>query len=122
MHLDVAECPPVMGDRDLLFQAVTNLLDNAIKYTPDGGEIRLGLTCAGTSIELTVSDNGPGIPAAERDKVLQRFYRLEHSRSSPGSGLGLSLVAAVAQRHRAALQLDDNVPGLRAKLQFASRD
>lgn len=122
MHLDLEECPPVMGDRDLLFQAVANLLDNAIKYTPDGGEIRLGLKCAGTSIELTVSDNGPGIPANEHDKVLQRFYRLEHSRSSPGSGLGLSLVAAVAQRHRAALQLDDNVPGLRATLQFNSRD
>jgi signal transduction histidine kinase len=114
----VAGSAVVMGDRDLLFQAVTNLIDNAIKYTPRGGSIILGLTKAGPAIELWVGDNGPGIPAGEREKVLQRFYRLERSRATPGSGLGLSLVDAVARFHRAVLRLEDNQPGLRAALRF----
>ena len=112
----------VDGDRDLLFQALTNLLDNAIKYTPAGGEVSLELKridiSAGISADITVSDTGTGIPEAERDKVGQRFYRLESSRSTPGNGLGLSLVKAVAKLHRAELLLEDNAPGLKATLRL----
>jgi signal transduction histidine kinase len=108
----------VDGDRDLLFQALTNLLDNAIKYTPAGGEVSLELKRSGNTADIAVGDSGSGIPAAERDKVGQRFYRLESSRSTPGSGLGLSLVKAVARLHRAALLLEDNAPGLKATLRL----
>jgi signal transduction histidine kinase len=118
LRTQVSDAAKVMGDRDLLFQAVTNLLDNAIKYTPRGGSIMLDLRQADGAVELSVADDGPGIPADERDKVVQRFYRLERSRATPGSGLGLSLVAAVAQLHRAKLRLEDNHPGLKATLRF----
>jgi len=108
----------VDGDRDLLFQALTNLLDNAVKYTPKGGHISLDVHQLDDIAELSVTDTGPGIPVDERDKVGQRFYRLERSRSTPGSGLGLSLVSAVAQLHHAELLLRDNAPGLKASLRF----
>jgi signal transduction histidine kinase len=106
------------GDRDLLFQALTNLLDNAIKYTPAGGEVSLELKHCGETADIAISDTGTGIAEAERDKVGQRFYRLESSRSTPGSGLGLSLVKAVAKLHRAELLLEDNEPGLKATLRL----
>ena len=106
--------PKLRGDRDLLFQAFANLLDNAIKYTPSQGRIWVALS--GTRV--IVADNGPGIPPEARDKVLQRFYRLEESRSTPGNGLGLALVAAVAQLHNARIRLEDNGPGLRVILNF----
>jgi signal transduction histidine kinase len=108
----------VHGDRDLLFQALANLLDNAIKYTPDGGQIALCAGQVGGAIEITVTDTGPGIPASLRDKVLQRFYRIDASRSAPGHGLGLSLVQAVAQLHAAELRLEDAAPGLRVVLRL----
>jgi len=114
----VADSETIPGDRDLLFQAVTNLLDNAVKYTPDGGRVSLEVSRAGDAVDVTVSDTGPGVPAEEREKVVERFYRLERSRRDPGSGLGLSLVAAVARMHHAALVLEDNQPGLRATLRF----
>ena len=106
------------GDRDLLFQALINLLDNAVKYTPAGGDVSLLLKRAGKTVDVTVSDTGIGIAEDERDKVGQRFYRLESSRSTPGSGLGLSLVKAVARQHHAELLLEDNAPGLKATLRF----
>jgi len=106
------------GDRDLLFQALINLLDNAIKYTPAGGAVSLELKRCGTTADIVVSDTGSGIAEAERGKVGQRFYRLESSRSTPGSGLGLSLVKAVARLHRAELLLADNAPGLKATLRL----
>lgn len=106
-----------VGDRMLLAQALANLVDNAIKYTPAGGRVLVTSGVAvGGGVELTVVDSGPGIPAEERDKVIRRFYRLEHSRSSPGSGLGLSLVVSVAKLHGGRLDLEDNAPGLRARL------
>ena len=117
----VARSVTIQGDRDLLFQALTNLLDNAVKYTPDGGQVSLGVSRTEDAVEVTVSDTGPGIPVEERDKVVQRFYRLERSRRTPGSGLGLSLVAAVAEMHHAALILEDNAPGLKATLLFEAR-
>ncbi len=112
----------VMGDRDLLFQMVTNLLDNAVKYTPEGGHIHVSLErCNGTG-RLVIADSGPGIAVAEREKVLQHFYRTEASRSTPGNGLGLSLVAAVARLHRGTIRLEDNQPGLRVVLNLPIYD
>ena len=110
----------VTGHRQLLAQAVANLLDNAIKFTPRGGRIALSLARQGGRIELSVADNGPGVPAADRERVLQRFVRLDASRGTPGSGLGLSLVAAVAKLHGATLELSDNAPGLRVTLGFVN--
>ncbi len=116
--LDIAADGPVSvrGDRDLLFQALTNLVDNAVKYAPAGGTIRIGAQRTNDHAELVVADSGPGIPAAQRDEVLQRFVRLETSRGSSGSGLGLSLVNAVARLHDGEVRLEDNEPGLRVRL------
>lgn len=108
----------ILGDRDLLFQLIANLLENALRHTPHGAEISVTLASDRTGITLTVADNGPGIPAEEREHVLERFYRLERSRTSPGSGLGLSLVKAVADLHEATLVLEDAKPGLRVTLQW----
>ncbi|HYN38390.1 MAG TPA: HAMP domain-containing sensor histidine kinase, partial [Rhodospirillales bacterium] len=110
--------PPVAAQRELLAQAVTNLLDNAVKHTPAGGRIEVRAVNDGASVLLVVADSGPGIPAADRARVLERFVRLEESRSTPGSGLGLSLVAAVAKLHGAQLGLADNAPGLCIELRF----
>lgn len=108
----------VTGDRHLLSQALANLLDNAIKYSPHGGRIVVAATPADKGPVVSVADSGPGIPAEFRERVVQRFFRLEPSRSTPGSGLGLSLVAAVAKLHGAELRLEDSQPGLRAVIAF----
>jgi signal transduction histidine kinase len=108
----------MVGDRDLLFQAIANLLDNATKYTPEGGSIRIELMRQDGTGRLVIADNGPGIPEAARGKVFQRFYRLEQSRTTPGNGLGMSLVAAVVTQHRMAVRLEDNRPGLRVVIEF----
>ena len=116
----------IRGDRGLLSQAVSNLVENAIKYTPPGGAITVRLRKArnGRS-EISITDTGPGIPAGERGRVKERFVRLETSRTAPGSGLGLALVDAVADLHRAQFDLGDGpggpdaeLPGLRASLTF----
>ncbi len=108
----------IRGDRNLVFQALTNLLDNAIKYTPAGGYLKVEIAESNDRIILKVRDSGPGISEELREKVLQRFYRLDESRSAPGAGLGLSLVNAIAQRHKAELSLGDNEPGLVVTLSF----
>lgn len=108
----------VAGSRSLLAQLVANLIDNAIKFAPDGGQVRLELKQTEHGSRLTVSDNGPGIPAENREQVLARFFRLDSSRSLPGSGIGLSIVAAAARLHGAELQLLDNNPGLRVVVDF----
>ncbi len=108
----------MQGDRDLLFQAMANLLDNAIKYTPSQGQIEITLGEQAGHGRITIADSGIGIPEAERQQVFQRFYRLEKSRTSPGSGLGLSLVEAVARIHGMTLWLEDNQPGLRVCCEF----
>jgi signal transduction histidine kinase len=100
------------GDRHLVTQMVANIVDNAIKYTPKGGDIAVMLTSDGQSAILTVSDNGPGIPAAFHHKVTDKFFRMEQSRSSPGNGLGLSLVQAAVKLHKGELGFADNAPGL----------
>jgi len=118
LHQDVAAAVRIQGDRNLIFQALTNMLDNAIKYTQEGGQVNVTLKKNAQTLLLSVADSGPGIPKDRRDKVLQRFYRLDESRSEPGSGLGLSLVRAIAMRHKAELRLEDNEPGLRISLHF----
>ena len=102
----------VRADRDMLFQAFANLLDNAIKYTPVGGIISVHCSSHDVNAVFTITDSGPGIPADQRDKIFQRFYRIDKSRSTTGNGLGLSLVQAVARLHGATVTLTDQVPGL----------
>ena len=122
MHVTLPEKLPLYGSRELIGQALANLLDNAIKYAardesvPENAEISIGAVATGTGIELSVSDNGPGIPEADRARVVERFVRLEGSRSRPGSGLGLSLASAVARLHGGTLRLEDHAPGLRVVL------
>jgi signal transduction histidine kinase len=118
--VDAAASTTITGNRDLLTQAIGNLVDNAIKYTVPGGRIILSVESHGKTVTLAVSDSGPGIPAPERKRVLERFTRLDSARSAPGNGLGLSLVNAVARLHRASLHLLDNNPGLRVELRFRS--
>ncbi|MGH8473935.1 MAG: sensor histidine kinase, partial [Gammaproteobacteria bacterium] len=108
----------IRGNRQLLAQGLANLVDNAIKYTPGGGRIGLRVWTSGGATGLEVWDTGPGIPEADRARVLERFVRLDGSRTTPGSGLGLSLVAAVAKLHGASLTLGDNDPGLSVVLAF----
>jgi len=109
----------IEGNRSLIAQALANLVDNAIKYTPSEGKVRIRAAVATDSVDLSVADSGPGIPSEDRPRVTERFVRLEASRNSPGTGLGLSLVAAVAHFHKAELVLEDNAPtGLKAVLRF----
>ncbi len=119
LEVEVEGAPATMGDRNLLSQAIANLLDNALKHTPAGGTIRLSARIDGDGRpEIQVSDTGPGIPVEFRGRVLERFARLDQSRSTRGSGLGLSVVAATARLHDAALILEDNEPGLRVRMCF----
>ena len=112
----------IQGDRGLISQALANLIDNAIKYTPEDGAVIASMKLLDDEAVLEVRDTGPGIPQAERDHVLRRFVRLEASRNEPGSGLGLSLVAAVARLHDARIDLSDANPGLVATLRFHLKD
>jgi signal transduction histidine kinase len=108
----------VSGHPQLLANAATNLVENALKHAPSGSEVRLSTGAPDGIAKLAVTDQGPGIPAVDRARVLKRFVRLDGSRGGPGAGLGLSLVAAVARMHEAQLTLDDNAPGLRVTLAF----
>jgi signal transduction histidine kinase len=114
-------CPgySVHGDQVLLSQVFANLVENAMAHTPRGTTIVVKLAQDGEAVVATVADNGPGIPSEERARVLRRFYRCERSRSSPGSGLGLSLVAAIAKYHQAKLTIADNQPGVQVVLRFS---
>ena len=108
----------VNGDRHLLTLVLANLIENALRHTPAGTTIRVELSRSQGRVVLCVADNGPGIPADEREKVLRRLYRLEQSRTTEGNGLGLSLVSAIADLHGATLLLEDNHPGLKVRFQF----
>lgn len=103
----------VTGDKTLLGQVFANLIENALRHTPEGASISVGVVSDDGTIRLAVSDTGPGIPEDERENVLRRLYRLEHSRTTPGNGLGLSLVAAIVDMHEGELQLLENDPGLK---------
>ncbi len=110
----------IMGNRQIIAQGITNLLDNAVKYTPSGGHITLTAVQRGENIHVSVGDNGHGIPPDKRDEVLKRFVRLDSARSTPGNGLGLSLVSAIVALHNGSLQLHDNKPGLRIEITLPS--
>ena len=129
LSTDLPEKLELSGDRDLLLQAVANLLDNAIKFTPPGGEVRLSAaavsTPSGSGIEVAVEDDGPGMPPADRERAGQRFFRADKARATPGSGLGLALVQAVASLHAGELVLEEadpdrDPPGMRAVLRLPS--
>lgn len=105
-------------DPDLVFQAISNLLDNALKYVPSGGNVELSAKRADDLIVLCVRDHGPGLPAGERQRITERFFRGSDAAGVPGEGLGLSLVAAIAKQHGALLSIEDNKPGLAVALAF----
>src|SRR5690348_9838281 len=113
LTMKIGDRLPVNGDRHLLSQAIANLLDNALKYTP-AGIVALAAHRDGDIARVEVADSGPGVPAERREAVFDRFVRLEGSRSTPGNGLGLSLVRAVAKLHGGEVWLEDNEPGLKA--------
>ncbi len=109
----------VEGDRDLLTQMLVNLVENALRHAGPNAHVRVRTLKQGSAAVVSVIDDGPGVPEAERTKLFSRFYRLERSRSTPGSGLGLALVAAVARLHGAQVSLEDAKPGLEARVAFA---
>ena len=109
----------ITGDRDLLFDAISNLVDNAIKHGRQAGEVSVEVAHIDRGPFISIADDGPGIPADERPHVLKHFYRLECSRSTPGNGLGLSVVNAVARLHGANIEMLDNSPGLKFRMQFS---
>lgn len=112
---------PMFGDRDMVQQAVANLLDNALKFSPAGSVITLSAAEDSDGARIIVADHGAGIPAADRARATERFFRGEQARSTPGSGLGLALVQAVATLHGGSFALEDNEPGLRAILTLRAR-
>jgi signal transduction histidine kinase len=122
LRVELVDAAPVAGQRQLLAQLVANLLENAMKYVPAGGEVLLSVHGDSERTTLTVADNGPGIAAADRERAQQPFVRLqERSVQQQGSGLGLSLVRAIVHLHRGAVVLQDNQPGLRVVCTFPRR-
>ena len=115
---DTTEVQHVMGDRELLMQVVVNLIENAIRHCPKGTTISLDAGEYHGEPWFRVADNGPGVPEEMREKLFQRMFRLEESRTTPGSGLGMTLVKAVADLHRASVKLEDNNPGLSITVKF----
>jgi signal transduction histidine kinase len=115
---DIEPGATISGDRELLLQLATNLVENAIRHTPRGATIEVKVRRNAEEVVAIVSDDGPGIPVEERAKVFRRFYRLEASRTTPGSGLGLALVAAVAELHDGSTSLLDHRPGLTVEVRF----
>jgi signal transduction histidine kinase len=118
LKAEVADGIQVNGDRGLMSQLFVNLVENALRHTPPGTTITLRLSREPAAVVAEVADTGPGIPPDERAKVFRRFYRLERSRTTPGSGLGLSTVAAIVELHHATIELKDNAPGLRVVIRF----
>lgn len=118
LEISVEQQVHINGSRDLLFQALANLVDNALKYTPEGGRILIELNTRHDMVLLAVADNGPGVAPEEREKVFQRLYRVDPSRSTAGNGLGLSLVRAVALLHDGSCEIEDNRPGARVVLRL----
>lgn len=116
LALELCPTEPIQADGELLFEAVSNLVANAIKFTPPGGRVVLKLSAAPEGPRIQVIDSGPGVPEGERESVLQRFYRSPSHEQTPGSGLGLSIVAAVVRLHDFRLTLADASPGLRVAI------
>jgi signal transduction histidine kinase len=127
LDVDVGAGPEFDGNRQLIVQSVVNLIENAIKYSVKPGRadeavIAIALKNLPDAVEIAVADNGPGIAPEDRERVLKRFVRLEKSRTEPGTGLGLSLVQAVARLHGGRVRLEDNIPGLRVVVTLPKRD
>jgi signal transduction histidine kinase len=121
----VVEAPaqiPTYGDRDLVQQAIANLVDNAVKFSPSGGAVGLRAVVNPDGVEIAVADQGAGIPAGDRTRAIERFFRGEAARNTPGAGLGLALVQAVALLHQGSLRLEDAWPGLMAVLTLPAPD
>ena len=118
LHSQTVALGAFLGDQDLLSQAMSNLVDNAVKYTPPGGTVTVGLENGEHGPRFFVSDTGPGIPESERENVFERFHRLEAHRDFEGSGLGLSLVVAIAKLHGGVVELQSNRPGLKVSVEF----
>lgn len=118
LETEIPAAVTITGDRELLTQLFSNLLENALRHTPSGSHIAMRLRDNHSTAVAEVSDDGPGIPPHENARVFRRFYRLESSRTTPGSGLGLSLVGAVANLHHASIELLDNMPGLTVQVRF----
>jgi signal transduction histidine kinase len=114
--------PVALGDKHLLASAAANLIDNALKYAGAGATVRVRAAKERDTVSIIVQDDGPGIPASERSRVVDRFYRLDQSRSLPGNGLGLSIVTAIASLHSGKLHLEDAVPGLVARIALPRPD
>ncbi|WP_271023803.1 ATP-binding protein [Rhizobium sp. RCAM05973] len=112
----------IPGEPSLLFEAIGNLLDNAIKFTPEGGAVSVRIRGGPRVTDITVSDTGPGIPPDESETILRRFYRTERSRHTPGNGLGLSLVAAVARLHAMVIIIDQPDTGASVSLRYETKD
>jgi signal transduction histidine kinase len=119
---EISGDPLTLGDKSLLTSAVVNLLDNALKYAGGGATVQVRATGERDTVSIVVQDDGPGIPPAERSRVVQRFYRLDQSRSLPGNGLGLSIVTAIASLHWGKLHLEDAAPGLVARIVLPRAD
>jgi signal transduction histidine kinase len=120
LAVDIRGPLPTLGDRELLTQLVANLIDNAIRHTPIGSRIEVSAWAEGSVGRLIVADDGPGVPATHHARIFERFYRMDTSRKSPGAGLGLSLVAAIAELHGARIAAVDNKPGLRMIFELAA--
>lgn len=118
LHADIEPAIKINGDRDLIVQMIANLIENALAHTPAGTDICVSLKRRAGHIAAEVADHGPGVPEEERNNIFRRFYRREVSRTTPGTGLGLSLVAAVGKLHGARIEASDNNPGLRIAILF----
>ncbi|MCU7835568.1 MAG: HAMP domain-containing histidine kinase [gamma proteobacterium symbiont of Taylorina sp.] len=121
IHTELSSSIVIKGDRDMLFQALANIMDNSIKYSDKAGKINILLAEKNKQIILQIADNGKGIPESEHENVFKRFFQLTKHRGSQGHGLGLSLVAAIAKLHKAQIQLKDNDPGLIVEVLFSSK-
>jgi signal transduction histidine kinase len=117
---EIESDPVTLGDRNLLASALVNLIDNALKYAGSGATVRVRAAQEPDTVSIVVQDDGPGIPSGERSRVVDRFYRLDRSRSLPGNGLGLSIVTAIASLHWGKLYLEDAKPGLIARIVLPS--
>jgi len=115
---NIAHAVPIWGDRELLTQMLTNLLDNAILHTSSGTLVTVSARSGAAGAQLIVADTGPGVPTADRERITQRFVRLDRGRTTNGHGLGLNLVAAIVSAHGGKLMIEDNSPGMRVNILF----
>lgn len=122
LQSNIAEDITVFANANLFSQALGNVLDNAIKYTPEGGNICFSVSQTAATAVIVISDNGPGVPASDRETIFTRFTRLDSARQLPGTGLGMSLVRAILDVHKATIQLHDNRPGLRVEIRLRAEN